>query len=219
MRESADDPKDFGPCVDPIELVSQYRRARTIMRLFEHGPNGFAQRLRRRLVGCEIYPGTGPCVTGFDSSDAPPRNTRTLISSSALSSRTTGAAERAIAVKVCRTIAMYGAGPETEVVRLCSAVGGRRYRFPEGPEGYGHSFMFTGLKVATVLAMIGAVVGEYFGGALNALGVQILTRSRVAQYQEAWAGILMACLLGIGLYLAVAAIERLTLRWVPSTSD
>jgi NitT/TauT family transport system permease protein len=80
-------------------------------------------------------------------------------------------------------------------------------------------FMFVGLKVATVLAMIGAVVGEYFGGALNALGVQILTRARVAQFQEAWAGILLACLLGIALYLAVSAIERLTLRWVPSTSE
>jgi NitT/TauT family transport system permease protein len=80
-------------------------------------------------------------------------------------------------------------------------------------------FIFTGLKVATVLAMIGAVVGEYFGGALNALGVQILTRSRTAQYQEAWAGIVLACLLGIALYIAIAALERLTLRWVPSTSE
>ena len=80
-------------------------------------------------------------------------------------------------------------------------------------------FIFTGLKVATVLAMIGAVVGEYFGGALNALGVQILTRARVAQFQEAWAGILLACLLGIALYLAVVALERLTLRWVPSTFE
>jgi NitT/TauT family transport system permease protein len=80
-------------------------------------------------------------------------------------------------------------------------------------------FIFTGLKVATVLAMIGAVVGEYFGGALNALGVQILTRARVSQFQEAWAGILLACLLGIALYLAVSALERLTLRWVPSTTE
>jgi NitT/TauT family transport system permease protein len=50
-------------------------------------------------------------------------------------------------------------------------------------------FMFTGLKVATVLAMIGAVVGEYFGGALNAIGVLILSRSRVFQFNEAWAGV------------------------------
>jgi NitT/TauT family transport system permease protein len=80
-------------------------------------------------------------------------------------------------------------------------------------------FIFTGLKVATVLAMIGAVVGEYFGGALNALGVLILTRSRVFEFNEAWAGIFLACLLGLALYVAVALLERLTLRWVPSTSE
>jgi NitT/TauT family transport system permease protein len=80
-------------------------------------------------------------------------------------------------------------------------------------------FIFTGLKVATVLAMIGAVVGEYFGGALNALGVLILTRSRLFQFTEAWAGIVMVCLFGITLYIAVALVERIALRWVPSTSD
>jgi len=80
-------------------------------------------------------------------------------------------------------------------------------------------FIFTGLKVATVLAMIGAVVGEYFGGALNALGVLILTRARVFQFDEAWAGIVVACLMGLVLYIGVAALERATLRWVPSTSE
>jgi len=80
-------------------------------------------------------------------------------------------------------------------------------------------FIFTGLKVATVLAMIGAVVGEYFGGALNALGVLILTRSRLFQFNEAWAGIVMVCLFGIALYIAVAILERLALRWVPSTTE
>jgi NitT/TauT family transport system permease protein len=80
-------------------------------------------------------------------------------------------------------------------------------------------FIFTGLKVATVLAMVGAVVGEYFGGALNALGVLILTRARIFQFDEAWAGIFLACVLGLALYIAVAALERLTLRWVPSTSE
>jgi NitT/TauT family transport system permease protein len=99
----------------------------------------------------------------------------------------------------------YAAG-ETEIFR--------RVRIPTALP-----FIFTGLKVATVLAMIGAVVGEYFGGALNALGVLILTRARIFQFNEAWAGILLACLLGLALYIAVAALERLTLRWVPSTSE
>jgi NitT/TauT family transport system permease protein len=80
-------------------------------------------------------------------------------------------------------------------------------------------FLFTGLKVATVLAMIGAVVGEYFGGAFNALGVVILDRARTFQFDYAWAGITMACLLGIALYVAVSFVERVVLRWTPSTSE
>ena len=37
-------------------------------------------------------------------------------------------------------------------------------------------FVFTALKVASVLAMIGAVIGDYFGGSTEALGVVILSR-------------------------------------------
>ena len=80
-------------------------------------------------------------------------------------------------------------------------------------------FIFTSLKIATVLAMIGAIVGEYFGGAFTALGVLINSRSTTFQFKEAWAGIGVACAYGIAFYLAVALIERLTLRWVPSTAD
>jgi NitT/TauT family transport system permease protein len=80
-------------------------------------------------------------------------------------------------------------------------------------------YIFTGLKVATVLAMIGAVVGEYFGGALNALGVLILSRARIFRFDEAWAGIALACAFGIALYVSVAIVERLALRWAPSTLE
>ena len=77
-------------------------------------------------------------------------------------------------------------------------------------------YMFTGLKVASVLSVIAAVVGEYFGGSFDALGVLITSRSQVFAYEEAWAGILVACLFGVTFYLAVAALERLALRWVPA---
>lgn len=80
-------------------------------------------------------------------------------------------------------------------------------------------FIFTALKIATVLAMIGAIVGEYFGGAFTALGVLIDSRSTTFQFKEAWAGIGVACAYGIAFYLAVAIVERLTLRWVPSTGE
>ena len=79
-------------------------------------------------------------------------------------------------------------------------------------------FIFSGLKVATVLAMIGAVVGEYFGGTQEQLGVLILDRTRIFQFPDAWAGIALACLLGIALYVAVSIAEWLALRWSPSTS-
>ena len=80
-------------------------------------------------------------------------------------------------------------------------------------------FIFTSLKIATVLAMIGAIVGEYFGGAFTALGVLINSRSTTFQFKEAWAGIGVACAFGIAFYLAVAVVERLTLRGVASTGD
>jgi NitT/TauT family transport system permease protein len=77
-------------------------------------------------------------------------------------------------------------------------------------------FLFTALKVASVLAMIGAIVGEYFGGALNALGVLINSDAQVFQFETAWAGILVASLLGIALYTAVVLAERAVLRWSPA---
>ena len=76
-------------------------------------------------------------------------------------------------------------------------------------------FVFTALKIASVLAMIGAIVGEYFGGATNALGVLINSDSQIFQFTKAWAGILVASLLGMALYLAVATAERAIVRWSP----
>jgi NitT/TauT family transport system permease protein len=76
-------------------------------------------------------------------------------------------------------------------------------------------YLFTALKVASVLAMIGAVVGEYFGGAFNALGVLIRSDAQILDFQTAWAGILVASLLGLSLYFAVVLVERVVVRWAP----
>jgi NitT/TauT family transport system permease protein len=80
-------------------------------------------------------------------------------------------------------------------------------------------FVFTALKVASVLAMIGAIVGEYFGGSFNALGVLIRSDAQILDFQTAWAGILVASLLGLALYAAVVVAERLTIRWAPDRRD
>ena len=76
-------------------------------------------------------------------------------------------------------------------------------------------YVFTALKVASVLAMIGAIVGEYFGGAFSALGVLINSDAAVFDFTTAWAGIVVASVLGISLYLAVVLTERAVVRWTP----
>jgi NitT/TauT family transport system permease protein len=99
----------------------------------------------------------------------------------------------------------YGAG-EIEIFR--------RVRIPNALP-----FIFTGLKVATVLAMIGAIVGDWFGGSLDALGVEIQRQAGVFAFTEAWAAIVVASVLGIAFYAAIAALERLTMGWHPSTRN
>jgi len=76
-------------------------------------------------------------------------------------------------------------------------------------------FLFTALRVASVLAMIGAIVSEYYGGSLDTLGANILQDASLFQFEKAWAEIVIACVLGIGFYLAVVLVERLATRWQP----
>jgi NitT/TauT family transport system permease protein len=87
----------------------------------------------------------------------------------------------------------------------------RRVRLPNSLP-----YLFSALKVASVLAMIGAVVGEYFGGSQEALGVQIRNSAALFAFETAWAAILVASIIGIGFYLAIGLVERLTMSWHPS---
>ena len=87
----------------------------------------------------------------------------------------------------------------------------RRVRIPNSLP-----YLFSALKVATVLAMIGAIVGDYFGGSQEALGIQIRRFAGIFAFREAWAAITVASILGIGFYAAVALVERLTMSWHPS---
>ena len=76
--------------------------------------------------------------------------------------------------------------------------------------------LFSGLKVAGALAMIGAIVGEYFGGPRIALGVFITQEAALFRFASAWAAILVACLSGIAIYLVILLAERLALPWHPT---
>jgi NitT/TauT family transport system permease protein len=74
-------------------------------------------------------------------------------------------------------------------------------------------YLFNALRLGATLSLIGAVVSEYFGGPRRALGVYILAQASVGRYIDAWAAILVACLLGLGFYLLVVLAERLAMPW------
>jgi len=69
------------------------------------------------------------------------------------------------------------------------------------------------LRACTTLAMIGAVVSEFFGGPVKSLGVYIKSTASLFQTREAWSAILVACALGLIFYGAVALLEWLTMPW------
>ena len=74
-------------------------------------------------------------------------------------------------------------------------------------------FIFNGFKVAAALSMIGAIVGEYFGGPRIALGVFITQEAALFRFASAWAAIIIACIMGIALYVIILAVERFVMPW------
>jgi NitT/TauT family transport system permease protein len=77
-------------------------------------------------------------------------------------------------------------------------------------------FFLTGLKVATTLSLIGAVVGEYFGGLSATLGRVVVAAASGLKFDVTWAAILIVSVIGIALYLVVVVLERLLIPWHPS---
>lgn len=74
-------------------------------------------------------------------------------------------------------------------------------------------FFFTGLKIAAPLAVIAALVAEYFGGPQEGLGARIASSAANTAYGRAWAYVLAAILTGLLFYLIALGLERLTAPW------
>ena len=74
-------------------------------------------------------------------------------------------------------------------------------------------YFFTALKVATTLSLIGAIVGEYFGGANTVLGRLIVQSASALKFDITWAAILLGAATGITFYLVVVVLERLVIPW------
>lgn len=72
--------------------------------------------------------------------------------------------------------------------------------------------IFTAIRIGAGLALIGAIVGEWFG-ATRGLGVVLLTAMFDNQIELLWAGILLTGLTGTALFWVVVAIQKKAAWW------
>ncbi|MBO3741541.1 ABC transporter permease [Actinoplanes flavus] len=98
-----------------------------------------------------------------------------------------------------------------ELMRTYAASGWTFARKVRLPGALPH--FFTGLRQASSLAVIAAVVAEYFGGLQDGLGARITSAAAFTAYPRAWAFVAGACLLGLAFYLATLLLERLAMPW------
>ncbi|MEM1075576.1 MAG: ABC transporter permease [Pseudomonadota bacterium] len=77
-------------------------------------------------------------------------------------------------------------------------------------------FIFNGLKIATTLALIGAIVAEYFGSPTRGMGFRISTGVGSLSIDLVWAEIFVAAVVGTAFYGAMAWIEKKVTFWHPS---
>ena len=77
-------------------------------------------------------------------------------------------------------------------------------------------FIFNALKIDSTLAMIGAIVAEFFGSPTAGLGFRISTEAARLNMGLVWAAILVSALAGSLLYGLLSWVERRATFWHPS---
>ena len=77
-------------------------------------------------------------------------------------------------------------------------------------------FIFNGLKICATLALIGAIVAEFFGSPTRGMGFRISTEVGRLQLDMVWAEITVAALAGSAFYGFWALLERRVTFWHPS---
>ncbi len=74
-------------------------------------------------------------------------------------------------------------------------------------------YFLTALKMATTLSLIGAIVGEYFGGSSSVIGRVVVQSASALRFDVTWAAIFLGAGTGIVFYLVIVALERLLIPW------
>ena len=77
-------------------------------------------------------------------------------------------------------------------------------------------FIFNALKINSTLALIGAIVAEFFGTPIVGMGFRISTEVGRMNVDMVWAEIAVAAVAGSVFYGSVALVERAVTFWHPS---
>jgi putative hydroxymethylpyrimidine transport system permease protein len=102
---------------------------------------------------------------------------------------------------------------EAELLKLMRSMGASRLRTLRAVElPASLPFLFSGLKVAATVSVIGAVFGEW-AGADEGLGRLVLLGNNQLQTPRVYAGIVILTLMAVGLFALVALAERVACPW------
>jgi len=100
-----------------------------------------------------------------------------------------------------------------ELLKLMRSMGASRLRTLRSVElPAALPSLFSGLKVAATVSVIGAVFGEW-AGADEGLGRLVLLGNIQLQTPRVYAGIVILTVMAVGLFVAVASLERLACPW------
>lgn len=103
---------------------------------------------------------------------------------------------------------------ERDLMRTYAATWGdemRRLRLPAA-----WPFVFNALKINSTLALIGAIVAEFFGSPTAGLGFRISTEAARMNMPLVWAAIVLASVTGSVLYALLSVLERRVNFWHPA---
>ncbi|RQP12521.1 MAG: ABC transporter permease subunit [Microbacteriaceae bacterium] len=100
-----------------------------------------------------------------------------------------------------------------DLMRASAASSGQTFRMLTLPTAM--PYLMTGLRVAASLAVIAALVAEYFGGPSDGIGTSIATYAKSGRAALAWAYVGGGILIGLVFFLITAFLERLVARHAP----
>ena len=100
-----------------------------------------------------------------------------------------------------------------DLLRASGATGIQTFRVLTLPTAL--PYLLTGLRIAASLAVISALVAEYFGGPSDGIGTAIATYAKSGRASLAWAYVGGGIAIGLVFFLVTSLLERLVSRRTP----